>query len=120
MKRFAMFVLISGFALSGCATILNDDTQQVNVSSSTGSEITGTVDGMPFKAPGIVRLTRENKDKIFITETEGCSKQVVAPKTVDLKFFINVLSGGAFGSTTDFATANMWKYSDNIVIPCKN
>ena len=119
MKRFAMFVMISVFALSGCATILNDPTQQVNVSSSTGSEITGTVDGMPFKAPGIVTLVRENKDKIFITETEGCSKQIVAPKTVDMKFFINILSGGAFGSTTDFATDKMWKYSDNIVIPCK-
>ncbi|OWY38204.1 adenosine deaminase [Xenophilus sp. AP218F] len=106
-------------SLTGCASILNDQTQQVNVSSTTGSDIKGTVDGKPFKGPGIVELKRENKNKIFMTETEGCASQTVVEKSVDPKFFVNILSGGAFGSTTDYSTEKMWKYSENVVVSCK-
>lgn len=105
--------------LTGCASILNEKTQAINVSSSTGSDISGTVNGMAFKGPGVVNVLRENNNKIFVTETEGCTKETVAEKSVDSKFFINILSGGAFGSTTDLATEKMWKYSDNVVISCK-
>lgn len=119
MKAIVFSALLVTLGLTGCASILNDKTQQVNVSSSTGSEIKGTVDGVPFSGPGIVSLTRENKNKIFVTQTEGCAKQTVAEKTVDPKFFVNILSGGAFGSTTDYSTDKMWKYSENIVISCQ-
>lgn len=111
-----LFVVVT---LSGCASILNDKTQAVNVTSSTGAEIKGTVDGKPFTAPGVVNLTRENKNKLFVTETEGCAKETVAEKAVDSKFFINILSGGTFGSTTDYSTEKMWRYNDNVVISCK-
>lgn len=119
MKRLFPVALAAVIGLSGCASILNDQTQQVNVSSSTGAPINGTVDGKPFTAPGVVSITRENKNKIFVTSTEGCAKQTVAEKTVDPKFFVNILSGGAFGSTTDYATEKMWKYNENVVITCQ-
>jgi hypothetical protein len=119
MKYSLLLASALVFALTGCASILNEPTQQVNVSSSTGSNIKGTVDGQPFTAPGIVALKRENKDKVFITETADCASQTAVEKTVDPKFFINILSGGAFGSTTDYSTEKMWKYSDNVVISCK-
>ncbi|QEL56873.1 adenosine deaminase [Chromobacterium paludis] len=120
MKRLLLpAAAVLALSLTGCASILNDQTQQVNVSSSTGSEIKGTVDGTPFKAPGIVELKRENKNKIFMTETEGCAAKTVVEKSVDPKFFINILSGGAFGSTTDYSTEKMWKYADNVVVSCK-
>jgi hypothetical protein len=105
--------------ITGCASILNDKTQAVNVSSSTGSDIQGTVNGMPFKAPGVVNLIREKNDKIFLTETEGCAKTTVVEKNVDGKFWINILSGGAFGSSTDYSTDKMWKYNENVIISCK-
>lgn len=120
MKLFAPLAVAAVMTLSGCASILNESTQQVNVSASSGASIKGTVNGQPFNAPGVVKLTRENKDKIFYTETQGCARETVAEKTVDMKFFVNILSGGAFGSTTDYATEKMWKYSDNVVISCKN
>ncbi|AXE29512.1 adenosine deaminase [Chromobacterium phragmitis] len=119
MKLLLLPAALLALGLTGCASILNDQTQQVNVSSSTGTEIKGTIDGQAFKAPGIVNLKRENKNKIIMTETEGCAQQTVAEKTVDPKFFINILSGGAFGSTTDYSTEKMWKYSDNIVVSCR-
>lgn len=119
MKMLYASMLLLGMGLSGCASILNDKTQAINVSSSNGSEITGTVNGMSFKAPGVVNVIRENKDKLFITETDGCVKETVAEKSVDPKFFINILSGGVFGSTTDYSTEKMWKYNENVVISCK-
>jgi len=119
MKLNSASALLVVLALTGCASILNDSTQPINVSSSTGSDISGTVNGVPFKAPGIVNLTRENKNKLFITDTEGCTKETMAEKSVDPKFFINILSGGAFGSTTDYSTEKMWKYNESVVINCK-
>lgn len=119
MKYAIPCFLLAVSTLSGCASILNDQTQQVNVSSSTGSNIKGTVNGVPFTAPGVVTVTRENKNKVFVTDTEGCARETVAEKSPDAKFFINILSGGPFGSTTDYSTEKMWKYNENVVISCK-
>jgi len=74
MKYAIPCFLLAISTLSGCASILNDQTQQVNVSSSTGSNIKGTVNGVPFTAPGVVTVTRENKNKVFVTDTEGCAR----------------------------------------------
>ena len=120
MKLISASICTSLLLLSGCASILNDSTQQVNVTSSDGKEVKGTVDGIPFTAPSIVSLRRENKSKVFYIETEGCAKQYAAEKNVDLKFFINILGGlyGLTSSTVDYASEKMWTYTDNAVIPC--
>jgi hypothetical protein len=115
---FTSSLLMVVVLLSGCASILNDRTQSINVASSTGSEIKGTINGMPFKAPGIVNVVRDNKDLLFVTETEGCTKETIVHKEVSGMFWINIFSG-ASGSTTDYATDKMWKYSDNVIISCK-
>jgi len=116
---FTSSLLIVVALLSGCASILNDKTQPINVTSSSGADIKGTVNGMPFKAPGIVTVMREKKDLLFVTETEGCTKETIAPKEISGMFWVNILSGGTFGSTTDYSTEKMWKYSDTVVISCK-
>jgi len=110
--------IASFIALSGCASILNEDTQKVNISASNGKEIQGNIDGTPFKGPGVVSLKRDKAAKIVTAETEGCTKQTVVDSSVDSKFFINILSGGAFGSSTDYSTGKMWKYADNVVVNC--
>lgn len=120
MKKIILATsLVAMTALTGCASILNDKTQAVNVSASNGKEITGTIDGASFKAPGIVNITRENKNKLVLVTTDGCAKETSVEKSVDPKFFINILSGGAFGSTTDYSTEKMWRYSENVVVSCK-
>lgn len=105
--------------LSGCSTIINDQNQKVNVTTSNGGAVKGTVNGVPFSAPGIVALSRENKSKVFITDNANCAKETVAEKTVDPIFFVNLLSGGPIGSSIDYGTEKMWKYADNITIACK-
>jgi uncharacterized protein YceK len=122
MKNIVLATLVSGaIALtSGCASILNSDTQQVNLATSNGKEITVKVDGQEFQAPGIATLTRVNADKIVMTDAKGCTKQTLAPKKVDNMFWLNILSGGSFGSSTDYSTEKMWGYQDRIVVTCAN
>ena len=120
MKKLVLAVtIVAATALSGCASILNEKTQQVNISASNGKEASGTVDGQTFKTPAVVAVTRENKSKMIASNTEGCAKETAAEQTVDPKFFINIISGGVFGSSTDYGTEKMWKYADSIVIACK-
>lgn len=116
MKNIVL--IIAAFSFVGCATILNDSLQKVNVSSSADS-IKGSIDGVPFSGPGIVNVQRGRADKIIMIDTPSCQKQVLLASTVDFKFFINILSGGFFGSTTDFASDKMWKYQDQVIVPCK-
>lgn len=113
-------VVVSSIVLaSGCATILNDDTQNVNLMTSNGEKISGSINGVPFEGPGVVNIMRSQDDAIIVASTEGCTPQTVAPSSVDMKFFINILSGGAFGSSTDYASDDMWKYDNSVMINCK-
>lgn len=116
MKGLTLLVCL--FALSGCATILNDDTQKINIMSSNNKEFKGTVDGVPFSGPGIVSVKRTKADKVITVETPSCNKQTLLASSVDMKFFINILSGGTFGSSTDYASEKMWKYQESVYIPC--
>jgi hypothetical protein len=105
---------------SGCASILNDDTQMVNVATSNGKTIQVSVDGQQFQAPGIITLTRENADKVITTDAKGCTPKTLAKKQVDNTFWLNILSGGSFGSSTDYSTENMWGYQERIIVTCSN
>jgi hypothetical protein len=116
--RKIVLIAFAVACVSGCSTIINDKTQKVNVQTPNGTPVTGTVDGQTFTAPGIVTLSRENKDKVFQTDSPECRGTTVAEKSVDPVFFINILSGGVFGSTTDYSTEKMWKYSETIMLNC--
>jgi hypothetical protein len=116
---FTSSLLMLVVFLSGCASILNEKTQPINVASSTGADISGTVNGVPFKAPGIITIIRDKKDLLFVTETEGCAKETIVPKEISGMFWLNILSGGTLGSSTDYSTDKMWKYNDNVIISCK-
>jgi hypothetical protein len=119
MQMKSVTAVLAIIALSGCSTILNEETQKINITSSNAQPITGSVDGVPFNGPGIVQVKRANADKVVKVDTPDCAKETLLAKQVDSKFFINVLSGGALGSTTDYASEEMWKYDDNVVIQCK-
>lgn len=121
MKKLAIAAMMGSVVLmTGCASILNEKTQQINVSSSNGKPIQGTIDGVPFNGPGVVSVLREKRAKIINVETAGCTKQTAVESNVDTKFFINIFGGGfgASSSTTDYATDKMWKYTDSIVVSC--
>jgi len=121
MKTKVVSVIATACVLltTGCASILNEETQRINVQSTSGEKFTGNIDGATFEGPGIVEVKRANTDRMVNVETEGCAKQTVMPKQVDSVFFLNILTGGVFGSTTDYSTEKMWKYQDSVVINCQ-
>lgn len=120
MNQLNALLVVAAAALStGCASILNDQTQPVNITSSTGKPITGSVDGKPFTAPAVVPFTRTKADKVVTVDTAGCAATTLVSSKVDSKFFVNILSGGAFGSTTDYSTERMWRYADAVVVSCQ-
>lgn len=118
MKKLILIAASSLF-FAGCATILNDETQRISVTTSNNKEVKGNIDGIPFTAPSIVSVKRSKSDKIINIENSACTKQTLLASQVDLKFFINVLTGGTTGSTTDYATEKMWKFQENVIIPCQ-
>ncbi len=117
MKFKILLVAAAVMTASGCATILTEDTHQMNVSSSK-KDLQVEVDNKIYTAPGIVDVKKENKNKILKVITPGCEQTIALNKEVEPTFFVNILSGGAFGSTTDLASEKMWRYQDSVSITC--
>lgn len=120
MKLIKLISLTAAFALTqGCSTILTEKTTSVNLATSNGKKIDVTIDGQAFSGPGIITLAKSDKDKIIKTDAEGCADETLLQKEIEPVFFINILSGGAFGSTTDYSTKKMWKYKDSVTVNCQ-
>lgn len=112
--------LASSMLLTGCASILTDDVQTVNVLTSNGQDAEVKIDGQEFDVPGIAIIQKNGaQTKIMNSSTEGCVSITALNREVEPTFYVNILSGGAFGSSTDFGTDKMWKYQDSIVLNCK-
>jgi hypothetical protein len=110
-------VCVVGF-LNGCASILSGSSQSINVTTETGKKYTASVDGQKYTVPSVILVTRENKDKM-LTLDECPDQKILLHKEVNPVFFVNILSGGAFGSTTDWISGSMWKYQpENVSVKC--
>lgn len=123
MKR-KLFVIPLTFAaatlFSSCATILSGTKQKISVNSTGKTGVTFQLDNKTYKTPAIITVKRENEDKVIKVLDEDCSqKQVLLNKKINPVFFVNLLSGGVFGSTTDYISNAMWRYDDNVQIQCK-
>jgi hypothetical protein len=105
--------------IQGCASILNDSNQNINVATSSGEKVTAKIDGMPIEIPGVASVKRGKADKIITVDDPRCAGTTILPSDVDNVFFINLLSGGVLGSTTDYATGRMWEYQETAVVSCR-
>jgi len=108
--------IISSIFFSGCATILSGTTQKINITSSpNGKEV--QVGNQIVKTPSIITVKRSNED--LIVKAKDCNDQKLLKSKINPVFFVNLLSGGVFGSTTDYLTGAMWKYDENVHLNCK-
>ena len=120
MKKVVLLLVVLSLALflGGCATILSGDSQKVNITTEKGAKYNVAINGQKYTVPAIIDLERKNVDKI-ITVEECPSEQILLHKEINPVFFVNILSGGLFGSTTDYASESMWKYQpENVKIDC--
>lgn len=114
---FLSILCIMGL-LGGCATILSGKTQSINVTTDAGKKYTASINGQKYTVPSVIELTRANKDKI-LTLDECPDQKTLLHKEINPVFFVNILSGGVFGSTTDYASDSMWKYQpENVNVKC--
>ena len=111
--------LLTSLVLSGCATVLNDKTQAVNVRTSNNQAVTGTIGDQTFNAPGVILLERGSQ-KTLSVDTADCDKETQVSKGIAKEFWANIFSGLAApaSSTTDLITKKMWTYSDSVTIRC--
>jgi hypothetical protein len=112
-------VIILTIGLTSCASMFNEKHQKINIATSNSKDIKGNIDGVPFSAPGIVTVERKGSDQILTVDGDACTKQTILNKSIETTFWVNLLSCGPFGSSTDYSTEKMWKYQDTVVIQCK-
>jgi len=114
-KRLLIAIpLISAVMFSGCATILSGTTQKISV-NSTPSNIEVELGNTKVVTPSVVTIDRGED---LILKSSKCSEQKIVAKKINPVFFVNILSGGAFGSTTDYSSGAMWKYEENVKLEC--
>ncbi|WP_445775477.1 adenosine deaminase [Shewanella sp.] len=117
MKNELILALV-GVTLAGCASIVNDKTDEITVTSTSDKSFTAVVDGKTFTVPGSVSIARDGEEKVITTSEPGCAPNTSVEKKMDNAFIGNVVTGGPFGSTTDYSTGQMWDYQSNVTIPC--
>lgn len=120
-KRHISFLLAGFFVFSmtGCASILTDDTALVNIGTTNGKKVAVKIDGVKYVVPAAIRVEKDGENKIILAPAgSGCAKQTLLKRKIEKEFFINILTGGTFGSSTDMATDKMWAYEDTVVIAC--
>lgn len=128
-------------ALSGCASIVNDNPQTIKITASNGQEIKGIVekDTLTTTKNGKktvkthtkstesdfqgtannVWMKRSSATKTIVVENPECEKETPVESYLSPAFFGNILIGGLIGSTIDLGTQKMWQYHKNIVINCQ-
>ncbi|MAS09999.1 PEGA domain-containing protein [Salinisphaera sp.] len=105
------FIIIMTVQLSGCATIVSDTTQTVSFESEP-SGATVKVDGLTIGVTPVSARLDKRDNQLVTFELTGykTAKKELATKT-DPWFFGNLITGGLFGSTTDFASGAVYEYS---------
>jgi len=120
MKKFVLAALSASVLLTtGCATILTEETHKINIGTSTGQKVDIEVDGQNVTVPAVVSLTKDGENKVIVSKSEDCAAETNLNKEITPEFWVNILSGGAFGSTTDMGSKKMWRYQESVTINCK-
>lgn len=112
------FLFAGLMVLTGCATILNDSTQKINITTSNNTKSEIEINGATYNAPAIISVTRSREDLIVNAKNPKCTQQYLVKSKIDNKFWINILSGGTFGSSTDYGSDKMWTYQDEVELKC--
>lgn len=118
MKRTSIGLLVLAAIVlsspSGCATMMKDvfgNDQLVTFHSEPeGAEV--FVNGVRLGVTPLSTPVEARKEGNYMLRLDGYEvAQGRMTTQLDVKFWGNFLSGGLLGSTTDFASDNMWEYS---------
>ena len=120
MKKILIFAL--AITVSGCASIIDGTSQNINLMPNVSDKVPATVvtsDGeQKVTLPTVIHTDKSKKDIIVNIDENSCyeaSTQAVQ-SSIDPVILGNLITGGVFGSTTDFATGAAWEYDKSAII----
>ncbi|MDY5822112.1 MAG: hypothetical protein SPJ83_04845 [Helicobacter sp.] len=115
---------LSLLLITGCGTVTNGTKQKISISTSTGQQVIARVDGKKVTIPAkdIAVSRKKGADIRVLEEDNPCFEttnySISGKGKVSGVFWINIFSGGFFGSTTDAISGGMWQFNDpNFVVP---
>jgi hypothetical protein len=101
---------VLALTLSGCATIISGSNQVITVNSDVpGAQV--TLNGAPLGLTPLIASIKRGQEGVLSVQMPGYVPfQAPITKKVNGIFFVNILSGGVFGSSTDYSTGAMYAY----------
>ncbi|MDH5668021.1 MAG: PEGA domain-containing protein [Nitrospira sp.] len=106
-------ILATVVTASSCATIMDGESQTVTFNSNP-NEVEIFMDGKRLGVTPLTLQIKREQNKMFIAKKEGYEEQQMVMSTrLNSWFWGNFITGGALGSTTDFASGAAHEYSPN-------
>lgn len=96
--------------LGGCATIISGSKQTISVNSSVpGAQV--SLNNVPLGVTPLVTTIERGQEGVLSVDMPGYTPfHAPVTKKVNGMFFVNIFSGGVFGSSTDYSTGAMYSY----------
>jgi len=111
MRSFSVVrVLVLGLAIGGCATILSGTRQTLTVNANVDAAQVYLNDSLLGNTPLTASVKRGKTGVLKVSKDGYRPYQAALNKKVTSTFWVNIFSGGTFGSTTDMATGAMYEY----------
>ncbi|MBI3292358.1 MAG: PEGA domain-containing protein [Elusimicrobia bacterium] len=107
---------LAGTMLAGCATIINQTTQAIGISSSPiGASV--TVDGVPHgKTPVVAKLSRKNHHFVRIELAGYQPYEAALTRHVSGWVWGNIVFGGLIGLAIDALTGGLYKLTPDQIV----
>jgi len=116
MKKLGLsLVLLSIFLLQSCATILRGDEQVLNVNANVEGAKVYVNNRLVGETPFSGKIKKEKSINIKVTKEGYSTLTRTYEADIDSVFWVNILSGGVTGSTTDYANGSMWKVNEGTI-----
>lgn len=101
---------VAMFVVTSCATITSGTTQAISVSSNVqGAEV--YLDGDKIGTTPFNGNVKKGKSTLRIEAPGHSSETLSLSKSLDPKFWGNIIVGGTLGSITDFASGAAYQYA---------
>ena len=120
-KNFGVDVGVGGF--KGWGNLKNNPSQKVALTTSNGQSVVAEVNGKKVNIPAEVKISRSKGAVVRVLAEDNPGYEttqfvITGKNKLSGIFWLNMLSGGTTGSTTDALTGSMWTYSNtNFVVP---
>ena len=106
-------MIIASVFLCGCATILKGSDQPINVNSNVKGASVYVNNQKVGNTPFTGTIKRQKEQTLKVSKPGYETRTLMLDSSIEGVFWVNILTGGVFGSTTDWASGSMWKISPN-------